>query len=80
MKKTILFSLLIAACCDMNAQIQTNNGVQYPMSQPKDMSTDFCDLSNTYFFADSLAQYNASTGQGKDQWKRYRLAPRQEFN
>jgi alpha-D-xyloside xylohydrolase len=80
MKKTILFSLLIAACCDMNAQIQTNNGVQYLMSQPKDMSTDFCDLSNTYFFADSLAQYNASTGQGKVQWKRYRLAPRQAFN
>ncbi len=80
MKKTILFSLLIAACCDMNAQIQTNNGVQYLMSQPKDMSTDFCDLSNTYFFADSLAQYNTSTGQGKVQWKRYRLAPRQAFN
>ncbi len=80
MKKTILFSLLVAACCDMNAQIQTNNGVQYLMSQPKDMSTDFCDLSNTYFFADSLAQYNASTGQGKVQWKRYRLAPRQAFN
>ncbi len=44
------------------------------------MSTDFSDLSNTYFFADSLAQYNVATGQGKVQWKRYRLAPRQAFN
>ncbi len=80
MKRTILFSFLIASGCSLSAQIQTNNGVQYLMSQPKDMSTDFSDLSNTYFFADSLAQYNVATGQGKVQWKRYRLAPRQAFN
>ena len=36
------------------AQIQTNAGVQYLQCMQKDMSTDFYDLSNTYFLADSL--------------------------
>ena len=61
-------------------QIQTNNSVQYLMNTSKDMSTDFSDLSNTYFFADSLSSFNKSTGVGTVNWKRYRLAPRQAFN
>ena len=30
----------------------------------KDMSQDFLDLSNTYFFADSLVSFDTSTGRG----------------
>ena len=41
----------------MQAQIQTNAGVQYLQCMPKDMSTDFSDLSNTYFLADSLVLF-----------------------
>ena len=81
MNKTLIIStLLMSVSCAVNAQIQTNNGVQYLMNTSKDMSTDFSDLSNTYFFADSLSSFNTSTGVGTVNWKRYRLAPRQAFN
>ena len=63
-----------------SAQIQTNAGIQYLQCMQKDMSTDFYDLSNTYFFADSLVSFDAAKGEGLVQWKRYRLSPRQAFN
>lgn len=62
------------------AQIQTNDGVEYLQNLPKDMSTDFNDMGNTYFLADSLAGFNTATGEGQVNWKRYRLSPRQAFN
>lgn len=79
MKKLILtFACFLTITAQ--AQIQTNGGIQYLQAQPKDMSADFNDLSNTYFFADSLASFNMATGEGLVNWKRYRLAPRQAFN
>ena len=63
-----------------NAQIQTNAGVQYLQCMPKDVSTDFSDLSNTYFLADSVVSFDAKKGEGLVQWKRYRMSPRQAFN
>ena len=63
-----------------HAQLKTNAGVQYLLSQSKDMSQDFLDLSNTYFFADSLVSFDTSTGKGTVQWKRQQLMPRQAFN
>ena len=50
------------------AQIQTNAGVQYLQCMQKDMSADFYDLSNTYFFADSLVSFDATKGEGLVQW------------
>ena len=80
MKKFML--LLTVACWAglATAQIQTNAGVQYLQCMQKDMSTDFYDLSNTYFLADSLVTFDAQKGEGLVQWKRYRLSPRQAFN
>ena len=81
MKRIICF--LCAVCgvlCFANAQIQTNAGVQYLMNAQKDMSTDFSDLSNTYFLADSLSSFDAAKGEGTVNWKRYRMSPRQAFN
>ncbi len=77
-----LFLMLGAICCmgSAVAQIQTNAGVQYLQCMQKDMSTDFYDLSNTYFLADSLDGFNTERGMGFVQWKRYRLTPRQAFN
>ena len=44
------FMLLAAtAIPPAHAQLKTNAGVQYLLSQSKDMSQDFLDLSNTYF-------------------------------
>ena len=55
MKKQLLTLLCAMATMGLQAQIQTNAGVQYLQCMPKDVSTDFSDLSNTYFLADSLA-------------------------
>lgn len=62
------------------AQLRTNGGVQYLLSQSRDMSQDFSDLSNHYFFADSLASFDPSTGRGEVKWVRRQLMPRQAFN
>ncbi len=78
--KKLLLTIACALSLTTQAQIQTNGGIQYLQANPKDMSADFSDLSNTYFFADSLASFNVSTGEGLVNWKRYRLAPRQAFN
>ena len=77
---------LLCAVCALGgwmmaeAQIQTNAGIQYLQAMQKDMSTDFYDLANTYFMADSLVSFDAQKGEGLVQWKRYRLSPRQAFN
>ena len=49
---TSQFSVLTSVAV---AQLQTNAGVQYLQAMQKDVSTDFYDLSNTYFLADSLS-------------------------
>ena len=81
MKK--IFICVICTFCGALAtysQIQTNAGVQYLMNIQKDMSTDFSDLSNTYFLADSVASFDAAKATGTVKWNRYRLSPRQAFN
>ena len=80
MRKTLLSVCLALTTLTMNGQIQTNSGMQYLMNGQKDMSTDFYDLSNTYFLADSLSSFDVSSGVGNVEWKRYRLSPRQAFN
>ena len=81
MKKILcIISMIFGWLAAVSAQIQTNAGVQYLMNAQKDMSTDFYDLSNTYFLADSLSTFDVSKGIGKVNWKRYRLSPRQAFN
>ena len=81
-KSIVLLSLILChlSFSRVAAQIQTNAGVQYLQCMQKDMSTDFSDLSNTYFLADSLVSFDAAKGEGLVQWKRYRMSPRQAFN
>lgn len=62
------------------AETHTVGGVSYLLSMPKDMSEDFQDFSNTYFFADSLVDFDTATGKGRLEWKRQQLMPRQAFN
>ncbi len=50
------------------------------MNQAKDMSKGYVDMTATYFFADKLAQFDTTTGEGKVQWARHSLEPRQAFN
>lgn len=62
------------------AETRTVGGVSYLLSMPKDMSEDFLDFSNTYFFADSLVSFDTASGSGVLEWKRQQLMPRQAFN
>lgn len=80
MKKICCIVCAVFGSMYATAQIQTNAGVQYLMNIQKDMSTDFYDLSNTYFLADSLASFDVVKAEGLVNWKRYRLSPRQAFN
>ena len=80
MKQFFCAMMLLGGTVAASAQIQTNAGVQYLQCMQKDMSTDFSDLSNTYFLADSLVSFDAAKGEGLVQWKRYRMSPRQAFN
>ena len=63
-----------------SSQLRTNNGVEYLLSQSRDLSGDFSDLSHHYFLADSLDSLDPSTGRGAVRWKRHQLMPRQAFN
>lgn len=85
MKHRLLTSTLAAVAIGLHfvpaaAQLRTNGGVQYLLSQSRDMSQDFLDLSNHYFFADSLGSFDTATGVGELKWKRHQLMPRQAFN
>ena len=80
MKKVILTLSVMSATLSAQAQLQTNNGIEYLQCQARDMSGDFSDLANTYFLADSITGFDLNKGEGLLNWKRYRLAPRQAFN
>ncbi|MDE6137396.1 MAG: alpha-xylosidase, partial [Muribaculaceae bacterium] len=82
--KPLHIALLAAAAATAapaaTAETRTVGGVSYLLSMPKDMSEDFLDFSNTYFFADSLVDFDTATGTGHIEWKRQQLQPRQAFN
>ena len=80
LKGTAVALLASFSLSSASAQQKTNAGLAYLLSQSKDMSQDFLDLSNTYFFADSLVSMDTETGKGVIQWKRQQLMPRQAFN
>ena len=50
------------------------------MNMSKDMSTDFNDFTNLFFFPDKLSSYDLNTGIGTIEWKRKNLYTRQAFN
>lgn len=62
------------------ADTRTNAGTAYLLDQSIDVSRDFSDFTNTYFFVDSLTSFDTKTGRGTAVWKRQQLMPRQAFN
>lgn len=72
--------LCLGAVMNSSAQLQINSGSQYLMNIAKDMSTDFGDFTNIFFFADELASFNTNEGVGTVRWKRSILNSRQAFN
>ena len=71
---------LVCALLPAAAQGRMDGSVQYLMNGVWDVSADFHDLGNTYFVADSLVDFDLEKGEGRVEWKRYRLSPRQAFN
>ena len=60
-----------------NAGTQT---IPYLLNEPIDISRDFRDFTNTYFVADSLADFQPGTGSGTLTWRRNTYATRHAFN
>ncbi len=73
MKRLLIFCGVLLLCLQANTQ-------PYLQSSAVDVSQDFKDFSNTYFFADSLASFDPATASGTISWKRYSLFARQAFN
>lgn len=71
--KSLLLCAYFFVCSLVNAQ-------PYLQSQPVDVSRDFADFSNTYYFADALASFDAASASGTISWKRESLYARQAFN
>ena len=83
MKKTLFLTvaaLSVGLAARMSAQPVTVNPNAYLMNQAVDVSTDFMDMSNTYFFAERLGDFDPASGEGTVVWRRYHLSPRQAFN
>lgn len=49
-------------------------------NEPIDISSDFASFKNTYYLADSLANFDPETGSGQIVYKRYEYATRMAFN
>ncbi|MCU4163486.1 TIM-barrel domain-containing protein [Carboxylicivirga caseinilyticus] len=58
------------------AQLQ-NHGL---VNEPVDISKDFYDFKNTYYFAEELSSFNPNTGVGKVKYSRYEYKTRYAFN
>ncbi|MDZ7723481.1 MAG: glycoside hydrolase family 31 protein [candidate division KSB1 bacterium] len=50
------------------------------LNEPVDISNDFRNFANTYYVADSLAEFDPATGSGKLVYRRYEYKTRQAFN
>ncbi|MBP1676467.1 MAG: glycoside hydrolase family 31 [Bacteroidetes bacterium] len=76
MKKQ-LFSICMLSLLGAFAQAQHTNRM---LGEPVDVSSDFRDFQNTFFFADKLASFNAADAKGTISWKRSSVYTRQAFN
>lgn len=75
MKKQLLPLLLL--CFGLFPLSAQQKGL---LGEPIDMSADFRDFHNTFFFADKLATFDAPSAKGKISWKRSSIYTRQAFN
>ena len=74
MKTRIILCLVLCFSIQLTAQQKRILG------EPIDMSLDFKDFHNTFFFADKLASFDTANSKGKISWKRTSLYTRQAFN
>ncbi|HET7734276.1 MAG TPA: alpha-xylosidase, partial [Paludibacter sp.] len=77
MKKTILFLVCFLFAVSLFSFSQSQKRI---LGDPVDMSLDFHDFHNTFFFADKLASFDPFVAKGKISWKRSTLYTRQAFD
>lgn len=81
MKRTLIGFMVLVMNTIALAQIPPQLGhPQYLLNEPVDVSGDFHDFTNTYYLADSLATFDASTGSGEIIYRRYEYSTRLAFN
>ncbi|GLB51961.1 hypothetical protein NBRC110019_10000 [Neptunitalea chrysea] len=81
MKRSFLFQITIALTGVLgiwNAQAQKQNDDL--LNAPVDISKDFENYENTFYFADELSDFDLATGKGTVTYKRYAYQTRQAFN
>ncbi|MDD4032996.1 MAG: hypothetical protein PHS48_07110, partial [Bacteroidales bacterium] len=69
MKRTFFISMLFILGT-LGFQKPAQGQTPYLINEPVDISPDFRDFTNTYFFADSLAAFDPTTGSGRIGYKR----------
>jgi len=77
MKKSVVPILLFIGIFLTNLSAQYNSRM---LGDPIDVSSDFKDFQNTFFFADRVADFDPATAKGKILWKRMSLYTRQAFD
>ncbi|PKD21673.1 alpha-glucosidase [Salegentibacter salinarum] len=74
---TIFLSICsLAVMGELEAQIQNADVLNAPI----DVSKDFEDYANTFYFADELASFDPETGKGTVKYRRYNFQTSQAFN
>lgn len=74
LKKTLLPVFAVLFCNLLSAQMPAL------VNEPVDISPDFRNFANTYFFADSLKSFNTSDHTGTIEWQRNKYNRRMAFN
>ena len=72
--------LFIAGAFLNNSYAQDATDDSRLLNEPVDLSDDFRDYKNTYFLADSMAEFNAETMEGQIKWEQNRYFKRMAFN
>lgn len=78
--KTIMFKILLTVTLFCFLPMKALSQSDRILGEPIDMSKDFSNFRNTYFFADKVTAFDANTASGKISWKRSTLYTRQAFN
>ena len=76
--KIRLLLLLFVQITIVNAQ--PNGLSNYLVNEPVDISPDFRNFTNTYYFADSLSTFDPVSATGKIVYRRYEYGTRQAFD
>ena len=78
--KTNMFKFLLTITLLCFLPIKVLSQSDRILGEPIDMSKDFSNFRNTFFFADKVTAFDTNTAKGKISWKRSTLYTRQAFD